>query len=106
MSSPLIEVQGLCTAFHTETGVAHAVNGVDFTIDREKTLGVVGESGCGKSVTALSIMGLIRPPGRIESGKILFHRNGKAVDLVQLDPKGSEIRAIRGNEIAMIFRSR
>jgi oligopeptide/dipeptide ABC transporter ATP-binding protein len=104
MDSPLIEVQGLCTAFHTETGVAHAVNGVDFTIEREKTLGIVGESGCGKSVTALSIMGLIRSPGRIEGGRILFRQNGKAVDLTKLDPKGPEIRRIRGNEIAMIFQ--
>ncbi|RJQ57854.1 MAG: ABC transporter ATP-binding protein [Desulfobacteraceae bacterium] len=100
----LIEVKNLKTNFYTEAGVVRAVNDVDFTIAREKTLGVVGESGCGKSVTALSIMGLIRPPGRIDSGKILFHRNGLVVDLSKLDPKGSEIRSIRGNEIAMIFQ--
>jgi peptide/nickel transport system ATP-binding protein len=102
--TPLIEVKDLKTNFYTEAGVVRAVNGVDFTIAREKTLGVVGESGCGKSVTALSIMRLIRPPGRIDSGEILLHRNGKPVDLSKLDPKGSEIRAIRGNEIAMIFQ--
>lgn len=104
MVEPLIEVKGLFTSFHTEVGVVHAVNGVDFTIGREKTLGVVGESGCGKSVTALSIMGLIRPPGKIEAGEILFHRNGRAVDLAKLNPMGPEIRSIRGNEIAMIFQ--
>jgi len=104
MVEPLIEVKGLCTSFHTEVGVVHAVNGVDFTIGREKTLGVVGESGCGKSVTALSIMGLIRPPGKIEAGEILFHQNGTAVDLAKLNPVGPEIRTIRGNEIAMIFQ--
>ncbi|UCG09361.1 MAG: ABC transporter ATP-binding protein [Desulfobacterales bacterium] len=104
MVEPLIEVKGLFTSFHTEVGVVHAVNGVDFTIGCEKTLGVVGESGCGKSVTALSIMGLIRPPGKIEAGEILFHRNGRAVDLAKLNPMGPEIRSIRGNEIAMIFQ--
>lgn len=104
MVEPLIEVKGLFTSFHTEVGVVHAVNGVDFTIGCEKTLGVVGESGCGKSVTALSIMGLIRPPGKIEAGEILFHRNGRAVDLAKLNPMGPKIRSIRGNEIAMIFQ--
>ena len=102
--SPLIEVKNLRTNFHTEAGVVHAVNGVDFSIGREKTLGVVGESGCGKSVTALSIMGLVRSPGKVEDGEILFHRNGSVVDLTKLDPMGPEIRSIRGNEIAMIFQ--
>jgi oligopeptide/dipeptide ABC transporter ATP-binding protein len=100
----LIEVKSLKTYFYTDAGVVQAVNGVDFTIAREKTLGVVGESGCGKSVTALSIMGLIRPPGKVASGEILFHRDGKVVDLARLDPKGAEMRSIRGNEIAMIFQ--
>ncbi len=101
---PLIEVKDLKTNFYTEAGVVRAVNGVDFTIDREKTLGVVGESGCGKSVTALSIMGLIRAPGKIDSGEIRFHRNGEMIQLTRLDPKGPQMRAIRGNEIAMIFQ--
>ncbi len=102
--SLLIEVRNLKTNFYTEAGVVHAVNGVDFTISREKTLGVVGESGCGKSVTAFSIMRLVPYPGRIASGEILFHRNGGTIDLTQLDPSGPEIRSIRGNEIAMIFQ--
>jgi oligopeptide/dipeptide ABC transporter ATP-binding protein len=100
----LIEVNDLKTNFYTYAGVVNAVNGVEFTIEREKTLGVVGESGCGKSVTALSIMGLIQEPGRIEAGNILFHQNEKITDLTSLDPKGSEMRSIRGNEIAMIFQ--
>jgi ABC-type dipeptide/oligopeptide/nickel transport system ATPase component len=102
---PLIEVKGLKTYFHTESGVVRSVDGVDFSIEPQKTLGVVGESGCGKSVTALSIMGLIpSPPGRIEAGEIIYRQNGKQVDLAQLNPKGSAMRAIRGNEIAMIFQ--
>jgi oligopeptide/dipeptide ABC transporter ATP-binding protein len=100
----LIEVKDLKTRFYTYAGVVNAVNGVDFTIEREKTLGVVGESGCGKSVTALSIMGLIREPGRIDGGEILFRQNGKVTDLTGLDPQGPEMRSIRGDEIAMIFQ--
>jgi oligopeptide transport system ATP-binding protein len=100
----LIEVKDLKTNFYTYAGVVNAVNGVEFTIEREKTLGVVGESGCGKSVTALSIMGLIQEPGKIESGEIFFHQNEKVTDLTSLDPQGSEMRSIRGNEIAMIFQ--
>jgi oligopeptide/dipeptide ABC transporter ATP-binding protein len=101
----LIEVKGLKTYFHSEDGVVRAVDGVDFNIEREKTLGMVGESGCGKSVTALSIMRLIpTPPGRIEAGEILYHRKGDRIDLTKLDPTGSEMRSIRGNEIAMIFQ--
>lgn len=102
---PLIEVRGLKTYFYTEDGVVRAVDGVNFTIEPEKTLGMVGESGCGKSVTARSIMGLIQmPPGKIEAGEILYHQNGNVIDLTKLDPKGHEIRSIRGNEIAMIFQ--
>ena len=102
---PLIEVRGLKTYFYTEDGVVRAVDGVDYVIEREKTLGIVGESGCGKSVTALSIMGLVQiPPGKIEDGEILFHCDGKVMDLTKLNPKGREMRAIRGNEIAMIFQ--
>jgi oligopeptide/dipeptide ABC transporter ATP-binding protein len=102
---PLIEVRGLKTYFHTEVGVVRAVDGVDFTIEPEKTLGIVGESGCGKSMTALSILRLIpSPPGQIEAGEILFNLNGETVDLAKLNPRGKQIRSIRGNEIAMIFQ--
>ncbi len=102
---PLVELRDLKTHFYTEDGVVKAVDGVSFSIEREKTLGVVGESGCGKSVTALSIMGLVpMPPGKITAGKILFHRNGHSVELTSLNPKGREYRSIRGKEIAMIFQ--
>ena len=101
----LIEVKGLKTYFNTESGIVRSVDGVDFSIEPQKTLGVVGESGCGKSVTALSIMGLVpSPPGRIEAGEIIYQRNGQRLDLAKLDPKGSTMRSIRGNEIAMIFQ--
>jgi oligopeptide/dipeptide ABC transporter ATP-binding protein len=102
--APLIEVKNLKTYFRTESGIARAVDGVSLSIASEKTLGVVGESGCGKSVTARSIMALIQPPGRIEEGEILFRRNGEVVDLAKFDPKGRAIRNIRGNDIAMIFQ--
>jgi len=102
---PLIEVKNLKTYFFTEDGVVRAVDGVNFTIEPEKTLGIVGESGCGKSVTALSVMGLIQtPPGKITEGEILYHQNGDVTDLTRLNPKGRAYRSIRGNEIAMIFQ--
>jgi oligopeptide/dipeptide ABC transporter ATP-binding protein len=101
----LIDVKELKTYFYTSDGVVRAVDGVNFRIEREQTLGVVGESGCGKSVTSQAIMGLIdSPPGKIESGEILFDRGDKIVDLAKLNPKGREMRSIRGNEIAMIFQ--
>jgi oligopeptide/dipeptide ABC transporter ATP-binding protein len=102
---PLLEVRGLKTYFYTKVGVVRAVDGVDFTVEPEKTLGIVGESGCGKSMTALSILRLIpSPPGRIEAGEILFYRKGEVVDLAKLNPRGRQVRSIRGNEIAMIFQ--
>jgi len=102
---PLLDVRDLKTYFYTEDGVVRAVDGVTFSIEPERTLGVVGESGCGKSVTARAIMGLVKsPPGRIESGEILFQRDGHIIDLAKLNPKGEEMRRIRGNEIAMIFQ--
>jgi peptide/nickel transport system ATP-binding protein len=103
--TPLIEVKGLKTVFQTEDGMVRAVDGVDFAIPQERVLGLVGESGCGKSVTALSIMGLIpTPPGRIAGGEILYHRNGETVDLSRQPGTGPFMRTIRGNEIAMIFQ--
>jgi len=105
MADTLIEVRDLKTYFFTEDGVVRAVDGVSFSIDRQMALGIVGESGCGKSQTALSIMGLVpMPPGKIVHGQVIYHRNGKPQDLTRLDPKGKEYRSIRGNEIAMIFQ--
>jgi oligopeptide/dipeptide ABC transporter ATP-binding protein len=104
-TNTLIELRDLKTYFYTEDGVVKAVDGVSFSIERQKTLGVVGESGCGKSVTALSIMGLVpQPPGKIVGGSIVYWRNGQPIELTKLDPKGKEYRSIRGNEIAMIFQ--
>lgn len=106
-SQPLLDIRNLKTYFHTDDGVVRAVNGVSLSIDPGKTLGVVGESGCGKSITAFSTMRLIpSPPGKIEDGQILFRKegNGTAIDLTQLNAKGPEMRSIRGNDIAMIFQ--
>ncbi len=102
---PLIDISDLRTYFYTEDGVVKAVDGVNFSIDPQRTLGVVGESGCGKSVTALTIMGLVpMPPGKIASGSIHFQRNGLDLELTKLDPKGKRYRSIRGKEMAMIFQ--
>jgi peptide/nickel transport system ATP-binding protein len=95
----IIEVKNLVTSFKTRDGVFNAVDDVSFAVEKGKTLGIVGESGCGKSVTSLSIMRLIpSPPGKIESGQILF--KGKNL----LDLSMNEMRAMRGNHIGMIFQ--
>jgi len=106
LPTPLIELRDVHTVFPTEEGVVRAVNGVSFDIPPGKTLAVVGESGCGKSVTALSILQLVASPGRIESGEILYRPGGAsdAIDIAQLPPRGEQMRAIRGNEIAIIFQ--
>jgi oligopeptide/dipeptide ABC transporter ATP-binding protein len=101
---PLLDVRNLKTYFYTEDGVVRAVDGVTFSIDPERTLGVVGESGCGKSVTARAIMGLIQSPGKIEAGEIFLNHDGKTIDLTKLTPMGKKMRSIRGNKIAMIFQ--
>jgi peptide/nickel transport system ATP-binding protein len=106
----LLEVKDLKTYFFLDEGTVRAVDGVSFTIERGKTLGVVGESGCGKSITARSILRMVRPPGRITSGEIIYHRriDGGAqtelIDLTKLDPTGPEIRNIRWKSISMIFQ--
>jgi oligopeptide/dipeptide ABC transporter ATP-binding protein len=98
-AAPLLEVDDLRTHFFTREGVVRAVDGVSFSLERGRTLGIVGESGCGKSVTALSIMGLIpRPPAKIVSGAVLF--DGQ--DLTTLSSR--RLEDVRGREIAMIFQ--
>ena len=96
-----------------DEGVVRAVDDVSFDVPRGQILGLVGESGCGKSVTARSILGLVRPPGRVIEGEVLYERMGRdangggsggVVDLTSLDPEGAEIRHIRGGEISMIFQ--
>ena len=102
----LLTTAGLRTYFDTDHGVVKAVDDVSFEIHRGKTLGVVGESGCGKSMTSLSIMRLVpRPRGRIAGGTITYHRdNGSSVDITALEAFGPEMRDLRGNDIAMIFQ--
>lgn len=102
---PLLEIKDLRTYFTTESALIRAVDGVSLAIAREQTVGIVGESGCGKSVTALSIARLVpSPPGRIESGQILLRRNESVVDLAGLKANGPEMRSVRGGSIAMIFQ--
>ncbi|MCR4397688.1 MAG: ABC transporter ATP-binding protein [Firmicutes bacterium] len=99
MASDLLEVRNLHTHFYTHRGVARAVDGVDLAVEEGATLGVVGESGCGKSVTALSIMRLVpEPPGRIVRGEILF----KGRDILGM--REDEMRNVRGNQVAMVFQ--
>ncbi len=99
MSVKLLEIDGLVIRFHTADGVARAVDGVSLALKTGETLGLVGESGCGKSVTALSILGLVpSPPGRMESGQIRFE--GRNL----LDLNETQLRRIRGRDIAMIFQ--
>ena len=104
----LLEIKDLKISFPLDEGDVRAVVGVNLQVRPGEVLGVVGESGCGKTVTAQSILRIIPPPGRIEAGQILFRppgSNGKGVvDLARLDPTGSEIRKIRGKDIAMIFQ--
>ncbi len=101
---PLLRVKNLSTYFFSREGVLKAVDGVSFDIRRGEALGIAGESGCGKSVTAQSILRLVPSNGRIVGGEILFQVDGEVIDLVKLDWKGPEIRKIRGKEIAMIFQ--
>jgi peptide/nickel transport system ATP-binding protein len=96
--TPLLEVTGLTTRFDLPGGVLRAVEGVDLSLEPGETLALVGESGCGKSITAASILRLVPPPGRIVAGSILF----KGVDLLKLPE--DQMRNIRGNRIAMVFQ--
>jgi peptide/nickel transport system ATP-binding protein/oligopeptide transport system ATP-binding protein len=103
----ILEIKDLKTYFFLENTTVRAVDGVSVKLDRNTTLGLVGESGCGKSVTARSVMQLIQsPPGEIVSGEILFYRNGNKnpIDIAKLDSRGREIRSIRGAEISMVFQ--
>ncbi len=95
---PLLDVKDLKTYFRTDDGIVHAVDGVSFTVEKGKTLAIVGESGCGKSVTCMTIMGLNAKKNTMTEGQALF----KDRDLLKIDP--DELRKIRGNEISMIFQ--
>ena len=106
---PILSIKQLKTYFHQDEGVVRAVDGVSFDVYPGKTLGIVGESGCGKSVTARSILRIVEQGGRIEGGEIWLRRqngNGQVdeIDLTKLKEEGEEIRSIRGGEIALIFQ--
>lgn len=108
----ILRIRDLHTYFYTDIGISRALNGVNFDIPRGKVMGVVGESGCGKSVTSLSIMRMVPKPGKIVQGTITYYKKVssdgneriEAIDLTKLDPMGPEMRSIRGAEMSMIFQ--
>jgi peptide/nickel transport system ATP-binding protein len=108
-TAPLLSVRDLKTHFLLDEGVVKAVDGVTFAVQAGQTFGIVGESGCGKSVTIKSILRIVEPPGKIVHGRILLRRprrdgtgGDEELDLTELDPRGEEIRSIRGGQIALI----
>jgi peptide/nickel transport system ATP-binding protein len=106
----LLSVRNLKTHFKLNEGTVRAIDGATFDVPRGKTLCIVGESGCGKSMTARSILQIVQPPGKVVEGEMLYHRRDPktntttTIDLARLDPRGEQIRAIRGKEISMIFQ--
>lgn len=106
---PILSVRDLRTYFRQDEGVVRAVDGASFDLRPGTTLGIVGESGCGKSVTARSILGIVERPGRVESGEVWLRRRtadgrDEPVDLAKLDPHGRDMRAVRGGEIGLVFQ--
>jgi len=99
---PVLSVRDLKVHFFMDEGVVKAVDGVSFDVFPGQVFGIVGESGCGKSVAMKAILRIVEPPGRIVSGEILLRRDGTVQDLARLDPRGREMRSIRGGEIALI----
>jgi peptide/nickel transport system ATP-binding protein len=109
MAEPILSVRNLRTYFRQDEGVVRAVDGASFDLQPGTTLGIVGESGCGKSVTARSILRIVERPGRVESGEIWLNRRladgrEERVDLVKLDGESREMRDIRGGEIGLVFQ--
>ncbi len=105
MNNTVLEIENLKTYFYTEEGEIPAVDGVTVSLERGKVLALVGESGCGKSVTSYSILRLIRPPGKIVGGKILFRpQEGESVDIAALSEKSDALYKVRGGHISMIFQ--
>jgi peptide/nickel transport system ATP-binding protein len=109
MAEPILSVRNLRTYFRQDEGVVRAVDGASFDLQPGTTLGIVGESGCGKSVTARSILRIVERPGRVESGEIWLNRrlpdgSEERVDLVKLDGESREMRDIRGGEIGLVFQ--
>ncbi|MBK9609814.1 MAG: ABC transporter ATP-binding protein [Betaproteobacteria bacterium] len=104
-TKPLLSVRNLRTSFFQDEGTTKAVDGASFDVSPGKTLGIVGESGCGKSVTAQSILRIVDRPGRIVGGEILLTReDGSQTDLVKLEASGAEMRSIRGGDIGLVFQ--
>ena len=104
-TGPLLEIGDLHTSFFLDEGELRAVDGVDLTVHRGRTLGIIGESGCGKSVLAQSLLRIVPPPGRITGGRMLLRAPGsEPVDIAALDPFGEEIRRIRGGVVSMVFQ--
>lgn len=112
MAETLLEINDVHVQFEVRAGTVHAVDGLTFSINRGGTLGVIGESGCGKSVTAKAVMQMVPKPGKITQGKVIYHRRDKydpskpieTINITSLDPDGDAIRQIRGGEFAMIFQ--
>jgi peptide/nickel transport system ATP-binding protein len=105
MAEPILSVRGLETFFRGDEGIVRAVDGASFDLFPGRTLGIVGESGCGKSVTARSILRIVERPGRVESGSVILRRaDGSTVDLVKLDAASREMREVRGGEIGYVFQ--
>jgi oligopeptide/dipeptide ABC transporter ATP-binding protein len=105
VNEKILEIKELKTYFALSEGILKAVDDVSFSLHKGETLGIIGESGCGKSITAHSILRILQPPGKIVSGEIIYRvRDDKWVDLVKQDPGGRFMRGLRGNEIAMIFQ--
>ena len=102
---PLLKINGLKTHFFTDEGVVRAVDGVGFEVYAGRTLGIVGESGCGKSVTAKSILQIVERPGRVVDGEIIYNPDANSgKDLLKLEANGREMRTVRGGDISMIFQ--
>ena len=106
---PVLSVRNLKTYFFPDEGIVKAVDGASFDLYPRRTLGIVGESGCGKSVTARSILRIVERPGKVVSGQILLRRKGpdgkeSEIDLVKLDPESAEVRSIRGGDIGLVFQ--
>lgn len=113
MDKELLTIENLKVSFPLDEGTVRALRGINLSIRHGRVLGLAGESGCGKTVTGQTILRIVPPPGRIDDGRVLLYRDGKAsdngevdkpVDLTQLDPAGRYMRRIRGKEIAMIFQ--
>ena len=100
-----LDVQGLKTYFFLDNGILKAVDGVSFTVGEQETIGLIGESGCGKSMTAQSLLRLVTKPGEVVKGSaILRRKDGSLIDILALEPNSRELRSIRGNEISIVFQ--